>query len=192
MASQAQLSEFRMSREIKRALVTAGVGAGFALAGSIGRKLVAQAPSALAGDWDQALAREHRKARALFDKLQDSRGMGKTRRSMLLTQLKNALGKHALEEEDVIYPAMRDAGMATEADNLTSEHGYVKQYLYDLADLVADDAAFLEKLASFRADIEKHMEEEEETLFPELKRKLDAAATKTLTRRMNMEGLKLA
>ncbi|HTH29343.1 MAG TPA: hemerythrin domain-containing protein [Sphingobium sp.] len=192
MASQAQLSEFRMSREIKRALVTAGVGAGFALAGSIGRKLVAQAPSALAGDWDQALAREHRKARALFDKLQDSRGMGKTRRSMLLTQLKNALGKHALEEEDVIYPAMRDAGMATEADNLTSEHGYVKQYLYDLADLVSDDAAFLEKLASFRSDIEKHMEEEEETLFPELKRKLDAAATKTLTRRMNMEGLKLA
>lgn len=192
MASHAQLSEFRMSREIKRALVTAGVGAGFALAGSIGRKLVAQAPSALAGDWDQALAREHRKARALFDKLQDSRGMGKTRRGMLLTQLKNALGKHALEEEDVIYPAMRDAGMAAEADNLTSEHGYVKQYLYDLADLVADDAAFLEKLASFRADIEKHMEDEEQTLFPELKRKLDAAATKALTRRMNMEGLKLA
>lgn len=192
MASQAQLSEFRMSKEIKRALVTAGVGAGFALAGSIGRKLVAQAPTALAGDWDEALAREHRKALALFDKLQDSRGMGKTRRNMLLTQLKHALGKHALEEEDVIYPAMRDAEMTAEADTLTSEHGYVKQYLYDLADMVGDDAAFLEKLASFRSDIEKHMDDEEHTLFPRLKRALDATANKALTRRMNMEGLKLA
>jgi hemerythrin superfamily protein len=192
MASHAQLSDFRMSREVKRALVSAGVGAGVALAGSIGRKLMAQAPTALAGDWDEALLREHKKALLLFDRLQETKGRSKARRGTLLTQLKHALRKHALQEENVVYPAMRDAGMAAEADGLTSEHGYVKQYLYDLADMVADDAAFQEKLSAFRTDIEKHMEEEEQKLFPKLKRKLDGPANKALTRRMNMEGLKLA
>lgn len=190
MATHAQLSDFKVSREIKRALVTASVGAGFALAGSIGRKLVAQAPTALAGDWNDALAREHKKALLLFDKLQQAES--KARRSTILTQLKHALRKHALQEESVVYPAMRDANMTAEADELNSDHGYVKQYLYDLADLASDARAFQEMLTSFRSDFEKHMTEEEQNLFPKLKRKLDAQANKMLTRRMNMEGLKLA
>lgn len=190
MAAYAQLSDFKVSREIKRALVTASVGAGFALAGSIGRKLVAHAPTALAGDWNDALAREHKKALLLFDRLQQAQS--KARRSTLLTQLKHALRKHAIEEENTVYPAMRDANMTAEADELNGDHGYVKQYLYDLADLVADESAFQESLASFRTDIERHMTEEEQNLFPRLKQKLDAAANKVLTRRMNMEGLKLA
>jgi hemerythrin superfamily protein len=45
------------------------------------------------------------------------------KRSMLLMQLTHALDKHAHEEEMVVYPALRDAGQATEADQLKSEHG---------------------------------------------------------------------
>ena len=55
-----------------------------------------------------------------------------------------------------------------------------------------EDAAFTSKLAAFRADIEKHMRQEEDELFPRLRRALDARATSRLTRRMNQEGLKLA
>ncbi len=171
---------------------SAGLGAGLALLGMVGRKLAVQAPTALAGDWDKALATEHRMALALFDKLQESRGSASTRRTVLLTQLKHALAKHALEEENAIYPAMRKAGMHAEADALNGDHGYVKQYLYELSDLVKDDAAFQAKLAAFRTDIERHMRQEEDELFPSLKRALDRQATGRLTRRMNQEGLKLA
>lgn len=179
-----------LARRSSDTLIGAGIGASLAVMGMVGRKLAVQAPTALAGNWDEALAAEHDMALALFDKL--AAATGETRRALYLTQLKHALGKHALEEENAVYPAMRTAGMTAEADALNSDHGYVKQYLYELSDMVKDDAAFESKLATFRADIEKHMRQEEDELFPRLRRALDMQATGRLTRRMNREGLKLA
>ena len=174
------------------ALIGAGIGAGLALIGTAGRKLAAQAPTALAGNWDKALALEHKTTLALFDKLRDTEPQANARRSMLLTQLKHSLGKHAMEEENAIYAAMRVAGLREEADALNHDHGYVKQYLYELHDLTKEYSAFQAKLAKFRADIEAHMKREEDDLFPRLKQALDETASSTLTRRMNQEGLKLA
>src|SRR3546814_12227658 len=57
----------------------------------------------------------------LFDKLRDTEPGASGRRTVLLTQLKHALGKHALEEENAIYPALRLAGMDAEADALNDE-----------------------------------------------------------------------
>ncbi|AJR26056.1 hemerythrin [Sphingobium sp. YBL2] len=171
-------------------LIGAGIGASLALLGMVGRKLAVQAPTALAGDWDRALAAEHAMTLVLFDKLGETQPGGKRR--MLLMQLKHALGKHALEEENAVYPAMRAAGLKEEADALNGDHGYVKQYLYDLSDLIQDDAGFRSKLAAFRADIQDHMRKEEDELFPRLKQALDPQAVSRLTRRMNQEGLKLA
>ncbi len=169
---------------------TAGVALG--VLAMLGRKAVVQAPTALAGDWDVALAAEHKATLKLFDALQATDDRATTKRSILLAQLKHALAKHALEEENVIYPALREAGEVAGADELNAEHGYVKQYLYELENMPNDDAAFLATVAKFRADIEDHMREEETELFPRLKAKLDAAKNKQLTVAMNKEGFKLA
>lgn len=168
------------------------LGAGLAVLGFAGRKLMVQAPTMLAGDWDKALAAEHKAALALFDGLAAADDAANGRRRLMLMQLKHALGKHALEEENAIYPAMREHGMEAEADALNGEHGYVKQYLYELSDLLNDNPAFQQKLAKFRTDIERHMKQEEQELFPRLRQALDDSATGRLTRRMNQEGLKLA
>lgn len=168
------------------------LGAGLAVLGLAGRKLMVQAPTMLAGDWDKALAAEHQATLALFDALAATGERASAKRRMLLMQLKHALAKHALEEENAVYPAMREHGMKEEADALNGEHGYVKQYLYELSDLVEDNGAFQRKLATFRTDIQRHMEQEERELFPRLKRALDEKAVRRLTRRMNQEGLKLA
>ena len=168
------------------------LGAGLAILGLAGRKLMVQAPTMLAGDWDKALATEHNAALALFDGLAATDDAASGRRRMMLMQLKHPLGKHALEEENAIYPAMREHGMKAEADALNGEHGYVKQYLYELSDLLDDNPAFQQKLAKFRADIERHMKQEEQELFPRLRQALDDTATGRLTWRMNQEGLKLA
>jgi len=185
-------SDFKLSSGNRKALIGAGVGAGVALLGVVGRKLAVQAPTVAAGEWDKALAVEHAAALALFDKLEGLGPENGVKRTLLLTHLKNALGKHAFQEENVIYPAMRDAGLKDEADKLTGDHGYVKQYLYDLADLTDDHEGFQAKLHDFRRAIERHMTEEEDVLFVRLKARLDADANKTLTIRMNREGVKLA
>ena len=191
MGAHAPLHRFTHGSS-REALIGAGIGAGLALLGAAGRKLAVQAPTALAGDWDKALALEHKMTLALFDKLRDLGPDANGKRSMLLTQLKPALGKHAMEEENAIYAAMRQAGMREEADALNSDHGYVKQYLYELTDLTRDHTAFQAKLAQFRRDIEEHIRREEQELFPRLKQALSEKESGTLTRRMNQEGLKLA
>jgi hemerythrin superfamily protein len=175
------------------AMLAAGAaGLAVGLAANVARKLAVQAPTMLAGEWDEALAAEHQLTLKVFDALQATTEKNTTKRSTLLMNLKHMLAKHALEEENVIYPALREAGLVEEADELNRDHGYVKQYLYELSELPKDSPLWITKLTSFRADIEKHMREEETDLFPRLKGRVGAEKNKELTALMNKEGLKLA
>jgi hemerythrin superfamily protein len=171
---------------------TAVAGAALGLMAMMGRKFAVQAPTYFAGDWDEALAAEHKATLALFDALENTPESNGVRRRMLLTQLKHALAKHALEEENAVYPALRNAGMEEEADQLTRDHGYVKQYLYDLGNCPEQSPRFQQIVVEFRGAVEKHMEEEEASLFPRLKAKLSEEESRALTRAMNREGFKIA
>ena len=168
----------------------AGLVAGLAV--NFGRKMVVQAPTALAGDWLEGLKVEHKLALALFDQIQATEDSETAQRSALLTQLKHALGKHAFTEENVIYAALRAWGDIADADKLNHDHGYVKQYLYDLEEMDNGVPAFLEKLAEFRAQIEAHIREEEDAIFPPFHADLGEAGNAKLTAQANKEGFKLA
>ncbi|WP_277982032.1 hemerythrin domain-containing protein [Sphingomonas phyllosphaerae] len=102
------------------------------------------------------------------------------------------IAKHAFQEENVVYAEMRDHGLTEGADRLNHEHGYVKQYLFELGAMAKDDPAWLPKLRAFRAMIEEHMREEEEDLFPSLRAQLSDEQNHSVTVAMNREGLILA
>jgi len=168
----------------------AGVAAGLAV--NLVRKAAVQAPTVMAGNWDEALAAEHAAALKLFDLIEASDDHDPGRRAVLLMQLKHAIGKHAFQEENVVYAMMRDQGLTEAADHLNHEHGYVKQYFFDLTEMPKSDPAWLPKVKEFRAMIEQHMREEEDDLFPKMRAKLSDKQNKHITRAMNKEGLKLA
>lgn len=171
---------------------TAAAGAALGVLAMLGRKAAMQAPTALAGNWDDALKAEHQATLKLFDAL-EATGEGATaKRNMLLSQLKHALMRHAIEEENVVYPALRDAGQPDAADALTKEHGYVKQYLYDLGNMPSSSPEWIAKVREFRADLESHIAEEETHLFPVLRAQLSEEKNKALTLSMNKEGFKVA
>jgi hemerythrin-like domain-containing protein len=175
--------------------VIAGAAAGGAALGLLallGRKAAVQAPTALAGNWDDALAVEHAATRKVFDAIEATDETASLRRNMLLSHLKHALMKHAIEEENVIYPALREAGQREAADALNKEHGYVKQYLYELENMPTASPDWIMKVRQFRADIEKHMQEEETELFPVLRAQLTEEKNRALTLAMNKEGFKVA
>ncbi|HEX8445443.1 MAG TPA: hemerythrin domain-containing protein [Sphingomonas sp.] len=172
------------------AIGAAGVAAG--LLANVLRKAAIQAPTMIAGSWDQALAAEHKAALGIFDLIQKTSDRQTGRRSMLLMQLKHAIGKHAFQEENTVYAMMRDQGFSEAADHLNHEHGYVKQYFFDLTEMAKNDPAWLPKVNEFRSMIETHMREEEDELFPKIRAKLSDAENKHLTVAMNKEGLKLA
>lgn len=167
-------------------------GAALGVLALLGRKAVVQAPTVLAGDWMDGLIAEHQAVLKLFDTIEATEDKALGRRMMLLGQIKHALAKHAIEEENVIYPALREAGRIEEADELTREHGYVKQYLYELDNMPKTSPLFLEKVRKFRADLEEHMGEEEERLFPALRTQLSEEKNAALTKTMNREGFKIA
>lgn len=170
----------------------AAVGVAAGLAANLGRKAAVQAPSALAGDWFEAIKGEHKATLLLFDAMAKTTDTNTVKRATLLMQIKHALGKHAFMEENVVYPALRDFGDAEDADKLNHEHGYVKQFLYELTNLEKSSPTFLPKVAEFRMLLEKHIEEEEQEIFPPMHAKLSDEKNKAITLAANKEAFKLA
>src|SRR4051812_15177935 len=87
-----------------------GLAAGLAIPHA--RKLAMQGPSLAAGDWVAALTAEHRMVEKLFDQLLATADDELVKREMLLTKIAYALNKHAIEEENVIYPALSENAYA--------------------------------------------------------------------------------
>ena len=186
-------SIFNWSRNQAGVIVGAAVaGAAVGIAANMGRKLLMQMATTAGQEWDQALAAEHRQTLALFDQIEATDDSQSAMRASLLMKLKYALTKHALEEENVIYPALRQANAAHDADALEGEHGYVKTYLYELETMPKDSGEWLARVRDFRAMIEEHMRMEEDEVFPTLKRLMTDEQSSRLTAMMNKEGYKFA
>lgn len=171
-------------------LVAGGVALGVGL--SLARKALVQAPTALADDWVAGLAGEHLAVRNLLGVLQRTEAGNRKRRLYLLHKVKTALTRHAIEEENLVYPALRQAGQIEAVESLTREHGDVKFHLFQLEALVDEGAPFDQLLADFMADLFAHMAREEEELFPLLRSLLGAEESAKLGARVNLQGLQFA
>lgn len=175
------------------ALVGAALaGAAIGLAANFGRKFLMQGMSGVAGDWDEVLAAEHIAAMAIFDKMLATDATQTFKRGMLLNKLTHALDKHAHEEETVVYPALREANEAHDADLLEGEHGYVKTFLYELNQMGADAPDWLEKVREFKALVSKHARMEEEQVFPRFKQALSDEQNARITSLVNRDGFRMA
>ena len=189
--SSAQPSAFNWSGKGSW-LGAAAAGAAFAIAANLGRKLAMQGMSAAAGDWDDVLAAEHEATLALFDKILATDDSQTTKRALMIKKLAYALDKHAHEEEHVVYPALRAANDAHDADLLEGEHGYVKTYLFELSEMDKGSSDFLPKVREFRDMISRHAKMEEEEVFPRLKQGLTEEQNSHITSLVNKEGFKMA
>ena len=167
-------------------------GAAIGFAANYGRKFLMQGLEATAGDWDEILAAEHEMALAIFDKMLATDESQTWKRSMLLMKLTHALDKHAHQEEMVVYPALREANMAVDADQLEGEHGYIKTFIYELKNMGPSAPAWLEKVREFRALVSKHAHMEEEQVFPAFKKDLSEEQNAKVTSLVNADGFWMA
>jgi hemerythrin superfamily protein len=187
-SSSSNRSAFSWGESAGPIIAAALGGAAIGIAANYGRKFITQAMTAVAGDWDEVLATEHKLTLAVFDKMLATDSSQTWKRSMLLLQLTHMLDKHAHEEEMVVYPALRDADQAVEADELNGEHGYIKTFLYDLGQMEADDPSWLEKVRNFRQLVAQHAKMEEEQVFPMFKQNLSEEQNAKITSLMNRDG----
>jgi hemerythrin superfamily protein len=156
------------------------------------RKAVMQGPSIMAGDWMDALKAEHRMVEKAFQTLLATDEGDHLKRQMLLTKIAYALTKHGIEEENVVYPALMENGQAEMAKHLTEDHGRVKTFIYELRRTPTDDARWIDTVHTFFEDLQHHVREEEEDVFPTFHAALPEEENARITRMLNWEGFKVA
>jgi hemerythrin superfamily protein len=151
-----------------------------------------QGMEAAAGDWDEILAAEHDMALAIFDKMLATDETQTFKRKMLLMKLTHALDKHSHQEEMVVYPALREANEAVDADHLEGEHGYIKTFIYELNEMGPEASNWLEKVREFRRLVSEHAHMEEEQVFPRFKQSMDEEQNERITTLVNRDGFWMA
>jgi hemerythrin superfamily protein len=162
------------------------------LAANPARKLAVQGAEATSGDWVHELTAEHRAVEKALDALLGAGERETARRQGLLMKISYLLNKHAIEEENVVYPAVRKKSPIAAAE-LVADHAEVKALLSDLKyGLDKGGPQWTAVAHSLRERLVAHARLEEEQVFPQLQAALSAAENAALTRRMNWEGLKLA
>jgi hemerythrin-like domain-containing protein len=98
----------------------------------------------------------------------DARGV---KRQLVDTMIEE-LSRHAEIEELVFYPAVRQEVDNSESDVLEAleEHHVVKIVLRELEDLEPTDERFDAKVTVMMESVRHHVQEEEQTMFPEVRR----------------------
>lgn len=169
--------------------------AGFAagLAAAHFRKLAFQGvEAAVQGDWLDILKGEHRMVEEIFDSLLQTSNSQTGRRQALLTKLAYALNKHAVQEENVIYPALRKNN-AEAAKHLAAGHADMKTVLSRLQyEIPKSSDEWRDEAKTLRDLVVNHARKDEEPLLAQFHDSMSESENHRLSRRMNWESAKAA
>ena len=173
-------------------MVAGALGVGFVTAFALlnSKKAANTAATAMTGDWYDGLTGEHGRIERLFKQIVDTSDGQVAKRTRLLDQLNALLTRHALQKENVLYPALRATDQGASSMHLAAELFEIKTYLYELEGLPKDDPRWLRKAKALQKLVQEHIEAEEQVL-PSFQEGLSAADGQRLTRAMHREALKL-
>jgi hemerythrin superfamily protein len=117
----------------------------------------------------ELLEAQHEEVKTLFKKLEKAEDDAKQE---LFDQLADALAVHAAIEEKHFYPATVSARTEDLLHEAVEEHLSIKRLIADLLELTASDVQFDAKINVLQEQVEHHVKEEEDELFPKVKKLL--------------------
>ena len=132
------------------------------------------ATHATSTDIVQLLTAEHREVEAMFQhyhQLAEAGGKG-DERMLLASQICVALTLHTQVEEEILYPAARTV-LASDGDLVDEayvEHASAKSLVAQLKTMTSDQPLFDAKVKVLGEYVDHHVREEEDQLFPRLRR----------------------
>lgn len=124
------------------------------------------------------LKNDHADVKAALAAL-EATGAGEVKeRTRLAAEAVRAIELHARIEEELFYPAFRDALSEASDEELyftaLEEHHVVELVIPDLLDCDPESGEFLAKVRVLRDLVERHVDEEERELFPRVRKLLGA------------------
>jgi hemerythrin superfamily protein len=119
------------------------------------------------------LEADHRAIEQLFDAFERAERNDFERTNTLAQRACELLTIHAIVEEEMLYPAAQEAlgaDQRIDVDEAYVEHFLVKTLIERFASLKAGDDGFDATFKVLKENATHHIEEEETTLFPEVRR----------------------
>jgi hemerythrin superfamily protein len=127
----------------------------------------------------ELLTQQHREVEEMFERFEKMTDRAKVSKKKLADQICNALIMHTTIEEEIFYPATREASEDTEdmVDEAVVEHASAKDLIAQIMEMDPDDDLYDAKVKVLSEMIEHHVEEEEKEMFPKTRQlKLDMEA----------------
>jgi hemerythrin superfamily protein len=117
------------------------------------------------------LKADHKTVEGLFKRFEKAGDGATKQKRKLVDEIIVELSKHAVIEEQVLYPWAREY-IQDEDDQVLEaieEHHVVKWLLWELEDLSPDDERFDAKVTVMMENVRHHVKEEESDLFPDIR-----------------------
>jgi hemerythrin-like domain-containing protein len=122
------------------------------------------------------LTEDHELVRQMLEELAETTDRGTKKRMELLERIGVAIRAHAKIEEEIFYPAFKDAAKTKEETKLffeaTEEHALVDIVLPELESTDPTTEQFGAKAKVLKDLIDHHADEEEEEMFPKARKLL--------------------
>jgi hemerythrin superfamily protein len=140
------------------------------------------------GDPLASLLDDHRAIMSHLNAMVESADREVFSRAQHFLRLKRRLGAHAMAEEDVVYPALRErVELTDDATELYEEHAEMKVLLYKLEQTSKSDEQWHLHATELRTLIERHIRQEEDVDFPKLRATLDETTSSELASKIERE-----
>jgi hemerythrin superfamily protein len=131
----------------------------------------------------ETLKHEHREVSALFEQIEANRANGQ-RAEQVFAILAGKLLAHAKGEEQVVYPRFAKLpGLSDLVLEARQEHEIVESLIVKLQTVELDPASWRATVKVLKEEVEHHVKEEENDVFPRARRELDDDAAEELARR---------
>jgi hemerythrin superfamily protein len=119
----------------------------------------------------EVISMDHRKVDTLFMEIENTDNPQKLQE--FFGQLYKDLSVHAEAEEQVVYPAVRS--YYSDIQELYDEQAEMKQMLAQIKALNPSASNFKEQIKQLKAAVQAHVKEEENDMFPHIRRNLSEA-----------------
>ncbi|MYT28592.1 MULTISPECIES: hemerythrin domain-containing protein [unclassified Streptomyces] len=137
------------------------------------------------GDVIAELTSDHREVEALFSRFEDT-PPGSDDRKRLADEITIELVRHAVAEEEHLYPAVREhlEGGDALADREIADHERVERLLKELEGRDPQDLDFSRLMVKLRTEVTAHVRDEEHRLFPQLREGVHSFILESLGRKV--------
>lgn len=130
----------------------------------------------MSGDVVDLILKDHRELERLFDTLLNE----PDKRANLVPVMSTLLFAHSRAEESEVYPAARAAGGQEDVEHSQKEHLEADQLAEKVAATDPDSDEFADVLRELVDAVKHHLEEEEETVLPGMRERIDEAKREQL------------